>query len=1083
MKFVNSKRFSPVVFEEDLPDPQDYFHKTPETIDKEFLKKGNYFIDVAWWSKQIDRCMNGYTVKDAIAPGGDMMIDGIDAIWYPNGDCYIPLYDLLIKDRTVWISGRHYFYLNFWPIYGTKKGSKSKGLTNPRFLGMDFFFAMRVEMMFDQNKDGQELKCRQIGISEKGAGMVIGYNYTFYPDSQNLIIGGVQADADHTMQRTIEGLDNLANTQFYKERKRGGDSKKYVKAKNYGAEIYSLTAKNDFQTASRFSPFVVWYEEIGKGVKGWSLEVAKYIDPSIETEGEKTGWQFFIGTAGEMDEGIYDLELRHYNPEEYNILSFDNVFEKENPDQSVKVGHFTGKDWYLKVDEDGNPLRRESRMDILRRRSLKKPEDRYKFITQRPIYASEAFLTTVAGFFGEYKIQLLNARKTQLRTKKELQVVRTGRLEFIEGTNWKKGFKFEPDETNGWLKIIEEPELDEKDHHYRGLYRGGCLLPGEKVITNDGLKNAENVFENDKLVNEYGDYVEIQNFFKRMKIDSDVYTIKSGNTFRTNTVTEEHPVLITKPKFHSDKTVNEDAFDFSYEQAKDINVGDWTRVPNLYNKESKDLIMCSLWDDENCRIDRRIDNPLFDKDFWWFVGLWLGDGYCDNHYKKISISINSKESFYLKKLEEIVLRLFNRKVSCRKRNGSTECTFSISQLNLFLTKHFGKYSYGKRIPEWAKYIKKDLKRSLMLGYLDSDGCISKHLRGYYNIQYISVNLELLESIQDIGFSLGIVSSLCKLRDASVHIFPGNPKKSKTRECYQLRFTHHDTLNLVEQLDCKNDLKIQRIDFKNLPKVRRRPKDSCFLSADNRFIYFKIKNIEKEKYTGTVYNFECDTHTYIGHHIGYHNCDSYDQDEAHTSKSKGAMYIKKGFNPYKKESVANLYVAQILERPSVEHGGAEAFYLHCAMAGIWFGCFGNINIEYSNLRIFQWFSDHGYDFLLKERPRLAFAGMIGKSQVSNRYGTDRALKPQILAIGSSSLTEDSINNMYFIEMVVALAQYRYDPSGKKYNCDITIAFCETEVGMKEDELIPVTKVDAHKETDKKGFLVYKRSANGISSKFV
>jgi len=38
-----------------------------------------------------------------------------------------------------------------------------------------------------------------------------------------------------------------------------------------------------------------------------------------------------------------------------------------------------------------------------------------------------------------------------------------------------------------------------------------------------------------------------------MKIDSDVYTIKSGNTFRTNTVTEEHPVLITKPKFHSDK--------------------------------------------------------------------------------------------------------------------------------------------------------------------------------------------------------------------------------------------------------------------------------------------------------------------------------------------------------------------------------------------------------------------------------------------------------------------------------------------------------------------------------------------------
>jgi len=147
--------------------------------------------------------------------------------------------------------------------------------------------------------------------------------------------------------------------------------------------------------------------------------------------------------------------------------------------------------------------------------------------------------------------------------------------------------------------------------------------------------------------------------------------------------------------------------------------------PNLYNKEYKKILLCVVYG--MMKIAGLIGGLIIHyliKIFWWFVGLWLGDGYCDNHYKKISISINSKESFYLKKLEEIVLRLFNRKVSCRKRNGSTECTFSISQLNLFLTKHFGKYSYGKRIPEWAKYIKKDLKRSLMLGYLDSDGCIS-----------------------------------------------------------------------------------------------------------------------------------------------------------------------------------------------------------------------------------------------------------------------------------------------------------------------------------------------------------------------
>jgi len=36
---------------------------------------------------------------------------------------------------------------------------------------------------------------------------------------------------------------------------------------------------------------MVW-KEIGKGVKGWSLEVAKYIDPSIELK-EKNGLAVF----------------------------------------------------------------------------------------------------------------------------------------------------------------------------------------------------------------------------------------------------------------------------------------------------------------------------------------------------------------------------------------------------------------------------------------------------------------------------------------------------------------------------------------------------------------------------------------------------------------------------------------------------------------------------------------------------------------------------------------------------------------------------------------------------------------------
>ena len=38
------------------------------------------------------------------------------------------------------------------------------------------------------------------------------------------------------------------------------------------------------------------------------------------------------------------------------------------------------------------------------------------------------------------------------------------------------------------------------------------------------------------------------------------------------------------------------------------------------------------------------------------------------------------------------------------------------------------------------------------------------------------------------------------------------------------------------------------------------------------VYIKIENIEESLYTGTVYNFECDTHTYMCRNILTHNCD-------------------------------------------------------------------------------------------------------------------------------------------------------------------------------------------------------------------
>lgn len=662
----------------DLPAEEDLFHFRSSDIDKskdgraEFIEKNNVIIDKEWWQKQYIRCTQGYYVENAIERGGDAIVDGVDAIW-DGDDCYLPQYDLLIRNKTIFIPPRYYFYLNFWLIYGVPEGEHVKQLMKPLFTDMDFLYARRIEMMYLLDKDNQELKSRQKGVSEKSAGMLCGFNYTFLPASINVIVGGTQGDADHTMSNTIRGLDELANTQFYLARKKGGDRADYIESAKTKSKVLSLTAKDNAQTVSRYSPTLVIMEEIGKGKKEWSLETAEFIKPSIYAQnGIKTGWIYMIGTGGEMSDGVYDLEQRCYNPKDYNLLTFKNIWTELTTNYGEEVSHFTPAWWMKIMDKNGNTLKAESLEAIEKEYKNTAADKKYRFKTQSPIFIENVFLSSDAGYFGKDAIMLLNNRYASIVGNKAFQIEKQYVLEFKNPKNPFAGVTFKPKE-NGWLNIIEEPFKDLEGETYLNLYTSGT-------------------------------------------------------------------------------------------------------------------------------------------------------------------------------------------------------------------------------------------------------------------------------------------------------------------------------------------------------------------------------------------------------------DSYDQDEAHTSTSKGAMYIKKGYLPG--HAITNNWVAEIIERPTVADGGARTFYLHTAMACIAYSC--QNNIEYSNLRIFDFYENNGFSSLLKLRPILAFAGKIQNTKVSNRYGTDKSLKPHILAILRDILSPDVINNMYFTRQIRALSKFIYDPSGKKYNCDITIATAECEVSYKENQGFAAKSRGEKKEEVRKR---YERDSNG------
>ena len=83
---------------------------------------------------------------------------------------------------------------------------------------------------------------------------------------------------------------------------------------------------------------------------------------------------------------------------------------------------------------------------------------------------------------------------------------------------------------------------------------------------------------------------------------------------------------------------------------------------------------------------------------------------------------------------------------------------------------------------------------------------------------------------------------------------------------------------------------------------------------------------------------------------------------------------------------------------------------------------------------------------------------------------------MLAIFRDRLTPEYIAKMYIKAQIQALAKFIYDPTGKKYNCDITISLAEMELADKEFEYLAV-KENKSTEIKEQGFRGFKK-VNGV-----
>jgi hypothetical protein len=854
-----------------------------------------------YWDEESRRCLYGYNAED-----GDF------------------------------ITGYHYFYLNYTMISIVEEidvviGGEVKKIPQrkrgfPSFYDSDYNYFMYIDQAERVGQNAVVLKKRRAGYSWKAASMLC-RNFYLIPGSIGYAVAS-EAEfltKDGVLSKAWDLMSWVDSYTAWTKKRQKVDTKMHKRASyivdsngtkiesGFLSEIMGITVKNDVQKIRGKVGKLILFEEAGKFP---NLKEAWQIAESSVRQGSNVfGTMIAYGTGGTEGADYEGLKALFYECDGYNVLSVDNIWDEG---ATKKCGFFVPEcDNMEGVDSDGNPFMDsegnsihniainhilKERQKVIDNATDRNAIDRY--IAEHPLNPMEATLQISGNIFPKKDLirHLAYIRNNNsimdYRQIGSLYFDSTGLVKWKLGDDKKDLRRYKLDKSSsreGAIVVWEHPVTNPA----YGLYIAGCLTPGEKVITDKGLKNVEDITLENKLVNKEGNYVVINTLLRYEKENENTHRIKMSNIYRTTNYTQEHPLYLSVTPYNTDNTINEDKFNFDFIRASEARKGMWTKYPNVYRKNKPYTLPFKVLDEDY---------------LWWFIGMWLGDGWVNED--KIYIAFNKLEESYINHMYSFVEDVLDRKPYSRIRGNCIEFSFGHRELSKFLSNTFGKGALHKKLPEWVKYIPCDYKYNLVQGYLDSDGCIIKHTKGYYSTEFVSVSQELLEGFQDILFSIGIVSNMNLMRNAQNVILNG--RLVKQLPTWHLRLSHHSTLDLVKELPFIDDLKVKRIDFNNLPITRKRPKDGCFLSKDLDYIYLQIKNIEDSTYTGTVYNFDCETHTFITQYCTGHNCDPYDHDKSGTD-SLGSVFIYKRFQTF--EHTYDTIVAEYTGRPDT----AEMFY--------------------------------------------------------------------------------------------------------------------------------------------------------------
>lgn len=331
-----------------------------------------------------------------------------------------------------WITGYHYFYLNYTPIDKVESIDNIRAdriIGFPAFWDSDFFYFHYLEMAEQHGLNGAALKTRGRGYTWKGSSMC-NRNFYLIPRSRSVIYASSNeflTGQDGILTKTWSQMTFIDKNTPWSKRRQKKDTDTYKRASlikkvngvnvedGFLSEIAGVTLKDDPHKSRGKRAKLIIFEEAGSFkdiIQSWIIS-----EPSVKQGRSTFGLKIAYGTGGEEGESFEGLYKFFYKPESFNIYSLPNFWSKGGKNNNVawfQPEYMNREGFY---DKNGNSDIDAAINDINEKRSNlinvgADPETILRTKAESPIVPEDALLRTSGSPFPR---ALLNEQLIRLQ--------------------------------------------------------------------------------------------------------------------------------------------------------------------------------------------------------------------------------------------------------------------------------------------------------------------------------------------------------------------------------------------------------------------------------------------------------------------------------------------------------------------------------------------------------------------------------------------------------------------------------------------------------------------------------------------